>query len=73
MTFLRVSHECRENFYVSQTGREGFKYVKNFMPIVSSKNVARLSYDSHMTFLRVFLTCCCKLANLQVEIMATHI
>ena len=32
-----------ENFHVSQTGREGFKHVKNFMPIFSAKYVARLS------------------------------
>ena len=26
-TFVRVSHECRENFHVSRTSREGFKHV----------------------------------------------
>ena len=26
-TFVQVSHECRENFHVPRTGREGFKHV----------------------------------------------
>ena len=45
-TFALYSCECRENFHVSRTGREGFKPVKNFTQIFSPKYFARLSRRS---------------------------
>ena len=48
-TFVRVSHECRENVHVSQTRRELVAKVLNmfkfFMRIFSPKYFARLSCD----------------------------
>ena len=48
-TFVRASHECRENFHVSRTSRELVAKVlnmfKNFMRIFSPKYFARLSRD----------------------------
>ena len=75
-TFVRKSHECRENFHVSPTRRElvakDFNMFKNFMRILSPKYFARLSCDGRATFVRVFRTCRRKiLANLQCEIFAT--
>ena len=49
MTFVRVSHECRQNFHVSRTSRELVAKVlnmfRNFMRIFTPKNFARLSSD----------------------------
>ena len=59
-TFLPVSHECRENFHVSRTSRKLVAKVlntfKNFKLIFSPKYFARLSCDSHTTFVRVLQT-----------------
>ena len=53
---MRVSHECRENFYVSRTSSELVAEVlnmfKNFMQIFSPKYFARLLRDSHETVAR---------------------
>ena len=71
-TVVRLSHECRENIYKSQTSREGFKHVSKFYAIFSPTFVARLSCDSRTTFLRVSRTSRREmLANLQCEIFAT--
>ena len=80
-TFVRVSHECRENFHVSRTRRELVAMVlnmfKNFMRFfffakIFRKTVARLSCDGRPTFVRVSRTCRRKiLANLQCKIFAT--
>ena len=75
-SFARHSCECRENFHVSRTCREGFQHVEKFYAIFFSKifrkTVARLSCDGRATFVRVSLTCRREiLANLQCEIFAT--
>ena len=48
-TFVRVSHECRENFHESRSCYEGFKHVLKFMRIFFAKNVrktvVRVSHD----------------------------
>ena len=53
MTFVRVSHECRENFHVSQTSHElVVKVLKMFKKIYgnfSPKYFARLSPDCRAT------------------------
>ena len=55
-TFVRVSHECRENFHVSRTSRELVAKVlnmfKNFMRIFSTKYFARLSREFRATVAR---------------------
>ena len=46
-TFVRLSHECHENFHVSRTGREGFihvlKFYANFLTKIFRKNVVKVS------------------------------
>ena len=60
-TFVRVSHECRENFHVSRTRRELIAKVLNmfinFMRIFSPKYFARLSRDCHATIVRRSCEC----------------
>ena len=75
-TFVRVSHECREDFQVSRTSRElvasFLNMFKNFMRFFSPKYFARLSRDSRATFVRVSRTCRREiLTNSQCEIFAT--
>ena len=56
-TFVRMSHECRENFHASRTSRELVAKVlnmfKNFMRIFSTKYFARLSRECRATVARV--------------------
>ena len=63
--FVRVSHECREDFHVSRTRRELVAKVlnmfENFMRIFSPKYFARLSRTCRREIL----------ANLQCQIFAT--
>ena len=49
MTFVRELHECRRNFHMSRTNREGFENVQkfhaNFFAKMCHKTVVRKSYD----------------------------
>ena len=84
MKFMRVFHECRENFHVSRTRRELVAKVlnmfKKLMRIFFAKNISqdcratvlRRSCDGRATFVRVSQTCRREiLANLRCEIFAT--
>ena len=55
-TFVRVWHECRENFLVSRTRREVFQHVEkfyaNFFSKMFRKTVAQLSCDGRVTVVR---------------------
>ena len=58
MTFVRELHECRRNFHMSRTNREGFEHVQKFYAIFFLlKCVIRLLCDSRMTFVLVLQTC----------------
>ena len=78
-TFVRLSHECREDFHVSRTSRELVAKVLNMFKILSKffrqiisqdcrASVVRRSCDGRATFVRVSRTCRLEiLANLQCK------
>ena len=61
MTFMRVSHECCENFHVLRTSHElvgkVFNRFKNFMQILP-KYCARLSRNCRATLISRSCKCC---------------
>ena len=60
-TFVRVSHECRENFHVLRSSRELVAKVlnmfKNFMRFFSTKYFAKLSRECRATVARRLCEC----------------
>ena len=66
-SFARHSCECRENFHVSRTSREGFQHVEKFYAIFFLQNI---SQDCRVTVVRRSRDVRASVANLSPQISA---